>query len=418
MTPLTVALVGAGVIARTHVDIIAGHPQLRLVAVVDTDPRAGSALAARAAALGVAAPDVHLTLAAAQRVHAPDLVVITTPSATHADLAQEALAGGSHVMIEKPVDAALGRARDLLHTAARTPDRIVSVISQNRLSPAVVAVTDAVRVGRFGTITSAAATLSWWRSDDYYASAGWRGTWEGDGGGALMNQGVHVVDVLLSLLGTPDTVSAVARTVGHRDLDVEDVAGAVVTFTNGAVATLLATTAAFPENSTRLQVHGTAGSAFLQDWRLEYFHADDAHPEGEPRGWGRAGDQSPTIDLPGDAAITDLVATQGRQYDDLIRAIRSGEAPTTTLDAAVTALAVIVSVYVSNTLGRPVRVSDVLAGAYDDVDYTRLTPAGSRSPGRTFDPAERGRPQPARPRDAERRITDHRQTPEQAVHAS
>lgn len=370
MSPLRVALVGAGVIARTHARIAWTHDALTLAAIIDPVLEAAESLAGDAPALR---PTAYASLAEALAAASFDLVVITTPSGTHAHLAEEALAAGCHVIIEKPVDIDLVRARRLIR-AAEESDRVVSVMSQHRFVPAVDAVSRAVRDGRFGRITSGTATLAWWRDDGYYDSAAWRGTWAGDGGGALMNQGIHTVDVLLSLLGRPQTVTAVAATVGHDRLEVEDVAAAVVTFDNGAVATLLTTTAAFPENSTRIQVHGTRGSAYVQDGLLEYFHADDAHDDGMPRGWRRGGDQSSrevdSAHRPGGASgVPDLFDDHLRQYEDVIDAIRTGRPPRGSLDDAVRALGVIVAVYLSSALDRPVRVADVLDGAYDHVEY-------------------------------------------------
>lgn len=371
MTPLRIALVGAGVIARTHARIAVAHEDLVLAAVIDSTLPAAEALAAEIPAQA-GSPAVFGSLAEALRAASFDLVVITTPSGSHAQLAEEALDAGCHVIIEKPVDIDLLRARRLA-ARAELSGRVVSVMTQRRFAPAVQAVSRAVRDGRFGAVTSGTATLAWWRDDAYYDSAAWRGTWASDGGGALMNQGIHTVDVLLSLMGRPMTVAGAAATVGHDRLEVEDVAGALITFENGAVATLLASTAAFPENSTRIQVHGTRGSAYLQDGLLEYFHADDAH-DGSPRGWGRAGNQAGrevgSADLPGgESLVPDLYEDHLRQYDDVIEAIRDGREPAGSIGDAVQALAVIIAVYVSSALGHAVRVGDVLDGTYEHVDY-------------------------------------------------
>ncbi|WP_243076598.1 Gfo/Idh/MocA family protein [Microbacterium sp. SS28] len=370
VTALRVALVGAGVIARTHARIAEAHDHLVLAAIIDPMLPAAQALAETSA--HPEQPAVYASLAEALAADAFDLVVITTPSGSHAQLAEEALDAGCHVVIEKPVDIDLARARGLAARAEQS-DRVVSVMTQRRFAPAVQAVSRAVRDGRFGAVTSGTATLAWWRDDAYYDSAAWRGTWASDGGGALMNQGIHTVDVLLSLMGRPVTVSGTAVTVAHDRLEVEDVAGAFIAFENGAVATLLASTAAFPENSTRVQVHGTRGSAYVQDGLLEYFHADDAH-DGSPRGWARGGNQAASevdaADLPGgEAPIPDLFDDHLRQYEDVIAAIREGREPAGSIGDAVQALAVIIAVYVSSALGHPVRVDDVLDGMYDCFDY-------------------------------------------------
>ena len=375
MTSIRVALVGAGVIARTHAQIAHAHDALTLAAIIDPVLTAAQTLAAETP-VDNPTPAVFGSLTEALRAASYDLVVITTPSGSHAQLAEEALETGTHVIIEKPVDIDLGRARRLADKA-HASGRVVSVMTQRRFSPAVVAVARAIDDGRFGRITSGTATMAWWRDDTYYASAAWRGTWASDGGGSLMNQGVHTVDVLLSLMGRPATVSAATATLGHDGLEVEDVAGAVIVFDDGAIATLLATTAAFPENSTRIQVHGTLGSAYVQDGLLEYFHADDAHTGDATRAWGRVGDQSArevgTVDRPGAVLpLPDLFEEHLRQYDDVVDAILTGREPVASLDDAVQSLALIVAVYVSSAVGHPVRVADVLGGKYDHVDYRNV----------------------------------------------
>jgi predicted dehydrogenase len=159
--------------------------------------------------------------------------------------------------------------------------------------------------------------------------------------------------------------------LAHENIEVEDVAAAVIRFESGAFASLLATTDAFPENATRLQVHGSTGSAFLQDGKLEFFHADDAHVDGEPRGFGGLGNQAAREvsehDLAGAAPDADLFPGHLRQYEDVIDAIATGREPSVTVAQATDALALVHAVYVSQTTGKPVRFADVLAGNYDDL---------------------------------------------------
>jgi predicted dehydrogenase len=376
-------LVGAGAIARAHARIACTHPDLELVAVTGRSAGRAQALAADVVdEFRAQRPGVFDSLEVALRTQDIDLVVITTPSGTHAELAEIAIEAGRHVLIEKPVDVRLDRARRLaaLADAAGKAGTVVSVVSQHRFSAPVTAVRTAIDAGRFGRITSATATVAWWRDQTYYDSGEWRGTWQLDGGGALMNQGVHTVDLLLHLLGTPVEVFGWTGLLAHTGIEVEDVAAAVVRFDSGALATLLATTNAFPENSTRIQVHGTAGSAYVQDGRLEYFHADDAHPPGQPRGSDRRGDQSAlevgARDLPrwaGEPALpegpsgSDLLGPLRRQYDDVLHAVRTGREPVVTVTDAMRALGLVRAVYVSQTLGTAARFADVLAGAHDDV---------------------------------------------------
>jgi UDP-N-acetyl-2-amino-2-deoxyglucuronate dehydrogenase len=331
---IRVAIVGAGVIGRNHAAAIARHPRLELVATVDPY------VAADYATLGPALKDA-------------DLVAICTPSGLHADAVETALAAGRHVFVEKPVDASLPRARALASLAAQAEARglVVSVVSQHRFDPASVAVARAVTEGRLGTVSSAVASVPWWREQSYYDSAAWRGTWALDGGGALLNQGVHTVDLLLWFMGTPDEVFAYTGRFAHERIEVEDVAAATVRFASGALAVLHATTAGRPGLGVRLALHGSGGSAVLHDDQLEY-----------PAEW------VPPAERFGAAKPEDFfVLGHLRQYEDVVDAIETGRPPGVRVDDAVRALATVRAVYVSGALGRPVSVPEVLAGGYDDV---------------------------------------------------
>ncbi|GAA1763603.1 Gfo/Idh/MocA family protein [Agromyces humatus] len=374
-TRLGVAVVGAGVIGRAHARVAVAHPGLRLVSLVDRDADAARELARYVQVeLEGDAPAIGDSLESVLADPTIDLVVVTTPSGSHVEIAEAAVNAGKHVVIEKPIDVQLDRARRMVALAERAAASglVVTVISQNRFAPAVVAVKRAIESGRFGRVTSATATVAWWRSQEYYDSGDWRGTWAFDGGGALMNQGVHTVDLLLHFLGRPVEVFGYASALVHERIEVEDVAASVIRFESGAMATLLATTDAFPENSTRLQVHGSTGSAFLQNELLEFFHADDAHLAGEPRGFGGLGNQAAREvtehDLPGAPPVTELFRGHLRQYEDIIEAIATGREPGVTAGQATDALALVRAVYLSQTLGRPVAFADVLAGRHDDVE--------------------------------------------------
>lgn len=385
--PVGVAVVGAGVIARVHARVAVAHPALRLAVVVGRSPQPAEALADHVShVLGAERP---LVLDLDEALGRPDVevVVVTTPSGSHASIAQEAVRAGKHVLIEKPVDVQLARARTIARLAeeARTRGQVVSVVSQHRFAPAVVAVKRAVDSGRLGRISSATATVAWWRDQAYYDSGDWRGTWEHDGGGALTNQGVHTVDLLLHLLGRPAEVFGWTGLLAHEGVEVEDVAAAVVRFESGALATLLATTAAYPENATRLQVHGSSGSAWLQDGRLEYFHAADAAAPGHGASGQDARNQA-ALEVPerDDAPVAsqddELFPRLQRQWEDVVGAIRQGREPAVTVAQATDALALSRAVYVSQVTGAAVRFADVLAGAHDDlVLRTGPTPPPGRS---------------------------------------
>jgi UDP-N-acetyl-2-amino-2-deoxyglucuronate dehydrogenase len=348
-----VAIVGCGVIGRTHADTIAARPDATVTALVDGDPVAREALAGRLKEAGEPEPKVYDDLAAALSGSDISLVAICTPSGTHAALAEQALNEKKHVVIEKPLDVDLVRARRLGAAATRAANHgvVSSVISQHRFDPGSALIAESIRSGRFGQLTSAVASVAWWRSDEYYASAGWRGTWAQDGGGALMNQGVHTVDLLLWFMGRPVNIQAQAIRAAHHAIEVEDTVVATLTFESGAVATLHATTAAFPGGRTRVSVHGTEGGAELEDDVLRRFNVDGSTDE-------------VTVDAepPGGHVA---------QYEDIFEAIGNGEQPGITVHDAIEALATVRAVYVASTLQRPVKFVDVLEGRYDDVEVSR-----------------------------------------------
>ncbi|SDK55924.1 Predicted dehydrogenase [Glycomyces sambucus] len=365
--PLRLAVVGCGVIGRLHAEVAAHSPDLEVVALIDPYAPAAEAVAARLAELGRPEPRVFGDLATALAAGAieegaVDVVAVCTLSGTHAALAREALEAGVHVVVEKPLDVAMGPARALREAAAARPGQVVAVISQHRHDPASLAVHNALKAGRFGTVTSAVANIDWFRTQAYYDSADWRGTWALDGGGALMNQGVHTLDLLLWFLGEPVEVTAHTARLGHERIEVEDVAVAILRFANGALATLHATTTAYPDLGVRLQVHGTDGSAVIAADELVHFHARDA----EGTGWES------------DQVARELreAAVQGpegayanphlTQWTDIAAAVREGRDPWVTLDDGLLALATVRAVYLSATLGRPVRIADVLDGVHDD----------------------------------------------------
>ncbi|TFB67514.1 Gfo/Idh/MocA family protein [Cryobacterium sp. Hz9] len=372
---LRVAIVGCGVIGRQHASVVAANPDLELVVVIDPLPMVGTALADSVRADGHPRPEIYADLATALLHEAIDLVAICTPSGLHAALAVHALEAGAHVIIEKPIDVDLASARAVMSAAdaARLRGQVTSVISQHRFDAGSVAVSRAIESGRFGRVTSAVASLAWWRAQDYYDSGDWRGTWELDGGGAVMNQGVHTIDLLLWFLGTPVEVHAHTALSAHERIEVEDTAVATVRFESGALAVIHCTTAAYPGLTARLQVHGDRGSAVLDNDRLSYFHAagDDAESGSS---YGLAGLGNQAAEEVGEressentSGADDLQSAHQRQYADVVTAIRSGVEPVVGVREAASALALVRAIYVSATVGRAVDFTDVLNGSYDEI---------------------------------------------------
>ncbi|WP_440694776.1 gluconokinase, GntK/IdnK-type [Clavibacter nebraskensis] len=392
--PIRVAIVGCGVIGTHHARVLAEHPEFRVAALVDVSDATAEELADVVVdELRADRPRVFAHLGDMIRADAAELVVICTPSGLHIGLAEEALAAGLHVVIEKPLDVDLARGRRIAELAREAAERgiLSTVISQHRFNPSSVVVDRAVRSGRLGRLTSAVASAPWWRSQGFYDSGHWRGTWDLDGGGALMNQGVHTLDLLVSYLGRPVEVYAQTALLAHEGIEVEDVAVAVIRFASGALATMQATTAGYPGLDTRVQVQGTRGSAVIEAGSLTYFHA--APESGVPAQADVRNDaelEMHAAELPRSPRL-DNTYLEGhyRQYDDIADALRTGRPAGVTVDDAFLSLATVVSVYVSATLGTPVAFEDVVDGVHDGL---RLRVGQSTPP-------EPGSPAPA-PADA------------------
>lgn len=388
--PIRAAIVGCGVIGRHHAVVLAAHPRFEVTALIDTTVGDAEQLAqSLASEHGAPQPAVSTTLGEAIAGANADLVVVCTPSGTHIDIASEAIAAGLHTVVEKPLDVDVAKGRRFAELATDAAGRgiHVSVISQHRFDPASVAVSAAVEDGRFGRITSAVASVAWWRSQEYYDGGDWRGTWALDGGGAVMNQGVHTVDLLRWFLGRPVDVQAHTGLLAHERLEVEDTAVATVRFESGALAVVHATTAAYPGLTVRLQVHGSTGSAIIDNDRLEYFSATGGAGGNSESGAGGAVngnraeaevgfDETTAAPRRDDA----FLIGHSRQYDSIAHSIDTGAAPGVDVQESLLSLALVRAIYLSSTLGQRILFDDVLDGRYDSTPVqTGPAESGSRS---------------------------------------
>ena len=258
-------LVGCGVVGEVHANALAelalegrGH----LAGVVDVDATRAAAYGQRWDVRYTDRLDQALTWSDVQIVH------VCTPSGLHAQIGILAAKAGKHVLVEKPIDVTL-EAADRLIAACRAAGVTLGAVSQHRFDPGFRELQELVQTGALGALLLGEARVKWYRSQGYYESAPWRGTWSLDGGGALINQSIHYVDLLLALCGPVECVSAYTATAAHI-LEVEDIAGAVLRFGGGALGTILGSTAIFPGMAERLEISGRDGSAILEDGDLIY----------------------------------------------------------------------------------------------------------------------------------------------------
>ncbi|RMF89527.1 MAG: gfo/Idh/MocA family oxidoreductase, partial [Nitrospinota bacterium] len=228
------AILGTGMVARYHQQAIAANAErgARLIAVGHYD-------ASRFAEIGARFGVPCLALEDLLKHPEVDVICICTPSGQHAAQAMAAARAGKHVLVEKPMAVTLSEAEEMITTCASTGVRL-GVVLQRRAEPLFQRIKTAIQQGALGTLTLGCVTIPYFRPQAYYDQADWRGTWALDGGGVLMNQGIHLVDLLLWYMGDPVQVQASADTL-QRDIAVEDTLVATLRFASGALATITAT---------------------------------------------------------------------------------------------------------------------------------------------------------------------------------
>ncbi len=306
-----IGLIGGGNISDTHARAAREIPGVEITAVYGTNARKVALLCQQYG--GKAFEDFKAFLA-----HRPmEIVMIGSPSGMHAAQGIEAARKGLHVLTEKPIDISSART-DALIQAAQENDVKLGVIFQDRLKPDIALLKESIFAGNLGKILLVDARVKWYRPPEYYRNSLWRGTFALDGGGALMNQGVHTVDLLLWLFGDVISIQSRLLTALHT-IEVEDTAVAILEFATGPVCTLQATTAAYPGYPRRLEVTGSEGTIILEDDRIV---ASDLRasrsgivPGDRPKDEGAA---SPVVsDVRGHQAV----------LEDFIRAIENNATP-------------------------------------------------------------------------------------------
>jgi UDP-N-acetyl-2-amino-2-deoxyglucuronate dehydrogenase len=325
---LRAGFVGCGNITDTHARATR-EAGLGIAAFFGRDPAKAEALAGRFGGRVFARYEDFLA-------HRPmDLVVIGSPSGVHAEQGIAAAQRGLHVLVEKPIDVTTTRGEALV-AAAETAGVRLGVLFQDRLKPDLVRLREFVRGGGLGRVLLVSARVKWHRPPEYYSASRWRGTKALDGGAALVNQGIHTVDLLVWLLGPVERVHALTATQLHA-IEGEDVALALLRFASGAVATLEATTAAFPGYPRRLEISGTEGTLVVEGDHL--VAADLRSPVPGLVTTGAEGAESA-----GTAVVSDA-APHRRMIEDFARAIATGGPPACDGREGLRSLALVEAVY-------------------------------------------------------------------------
>ncbi|HWL54152.1 MAG TPA: Gfo/Idh/MocA family oxidoreductase [Chthoniobacteraceae bacterium] len=342
MNTIRFGIIGTGSIADFHAEAIRQTPGATLVAVTNRSFPKAQAFAARHGT--TAEPDLAAFLSRSDI----DAVCVTTPSGEHAAVAVEALNAGKHLLCEKPLDISLPRI-DAMLAAARRNRRLLSAVFQARFGEGAQTLKTAIDAGRFGRLTLCNCQVRYWRDQAYYDNGAWRGTWAGDGGGALMNQGIHAVDLLQWLLGMPEAVCAQTGTLVHERIETEDTAAALLRFPSGAIGVIEAATSTWPGFSRRLQISGEHGSATLENDRLTFWQfRQESDEDARIRERGKEG-----AAIVSGASDPRAINAEGhrRQIEDLARAIRTGQPPAIDGAEGRNAVAIILGIYESVRTG-------------------------------------------------------------------
>ena len=322
-------ILGAGNISDTHARAAAAIPDVEVVAVHGRNLARAERLASTYGAKVF--EDLERFLQ-----HPMDAVAIGSPSGVHAEQGVRAAAHGLHLIVEKPLDVTPARADVLIQAAEHAGVRL-GVFFQDRVQPDIVRLHDALAGGRVGRPLIASARVKWYRPPEYYRQSHWRGTWELDGGGALMNQGIHTVDLLQWLLGPVARLAASTRTTIHQ-IEVEDTVVALLEFESGAVATLEATTAAFPGYKRRVEISGTEGTLMLEHDRLV---CADLREPADDLVAPVAADSNQSASSP---VVSDARGHQ-RLLEDFVDAVRTGRDPVCTGREARKSIALVCAIY-------------------------------------------------------------------------
>jgi predicted dehydrogenase len=282
-----------------------------------------------------------------------DIVTVATPSGAHMEPAVAAAWAGKHVIVEKPLEIKLKKCDRMIEACAKAGVQL-GAIFPSRFHDSSVKLKRAVDAGRFGRLTVGDAYVKWFRTQAYYDSGAWRGTWALDGGGALMNQAIHSVDLLTWLMGPVVEIQANTATLAHERIEVEDVAVATLRFANGALGVLEATTAAYPGYLKRIEIHGSEGSAVLEEEDLKAW--DFAKPHKEDRAILDQMRQRKSTG--GGASDPAAIGHHGHamQFRDFVDAVRKNRAPAIDGHEGRRSVEIILGVYKAAETGKTVKL--------------------------------------------------------------
>lgn len=337
-----VGIAGTGAIARVHALAVRKAKGARLVSCYNHSREKGEAFAKEFSI------SFYSDLESFAADPETDIVIVTTPSAAHYEIAMSAIRHHKKaVIIEKPLETTVEKSEEIIR-AARKEGVMISGIFQSRFFPSSLLVRKALDEGRFGRLTMLTAQFNWYRSQAYYDESPWHSR---DGSGVLMNQGIHAVDLMLWFAGDVDELCAYTTVLGHERIEVEDTAAACLKFRNGALGIIEGTTASWPGFLKRIEICGTKGSVILEDESIRAWCFEDKR-EGDDEVVLRYASSS----SPGGASDPMAISSSGHiaSIQDVVDALNEGREPFITGEEALKAVRVVSACLKSG--GSPVRL--------------------------------------------------------------
>jgi len=339
MGKIKYGIVGCGLIGNFHAQALAAIPDAELIGAYDSVPASVKNFGNK---YGAAAYGSYAELLKS----GVDAVCLCTPSGLHCPQALEAAAAGVNIVVEKPMAITVAEAESIIG-ACEKYGVVLTVISQLRFTEAVKKVKAAVMESKLGRMVVASVQMKYYRSPEYYGQSGWRGTWAFDGGGALMNQGIHGIDLLQYIAGPVKSVYGITRTLS-RGIEVEDTAVAALEFKSGAIGVIEATTSVYPGYSRILSFSGDKGTIILEEDRIKEWSVEN---EQAPPG-AVTPDEAKMQSFNDPAAI--CLDYHIGQLADMTHAIKTGGRPSVDQYEGIKAVRIIRAVYESSESGAPV----------------------------------------------------------------
>ncbi|MDR1931606.1 MAG: Gfo/Idh/MocA family oxidoreductase [Spirochaetales bacterium] len=339
-------IIGTGMIAEFHYKAISEIPGCKVTACMDTVAERARAYAEKHGCAGYDDLEKFLAHPGLQ------IVTICTPSGTHMEAGVAAAKAGKHLIVEKPIEVTLERI-DAIIAACGGNNVSLSGVFMSRYHEAALTLKKAIDGGRFGRLTLGSAYIKWWRTQEYYDKGGWRGTKKFDGGGALMNQGIHAIDLLQWFMGPVESVRACSARLGHERIEVEDAAVAAVRFKNGALGVIEGSTAVYPGFPKRIEISGVGGTAILEEESLLSWQFMDELPED-----GSIREKFRVKPGTGGAADPAAIGHHGHraQFADIVNALGAGKKTSIDGHEARKAVEIILAIYKSAETGKEVKL--------------------------------------------------------------